>query len=94
MDLCKTVAMMVSKDYRERFKAEVYQVNERVCRLIAMLDAWDAGKLGFEPTTPKDTLRRQLDAMTEYRAVLLERAELEGIELDQEEFDGETGGIA
>lgn len=87
MELCRTIAMMVSKDYKERFKAEVYQVNERIFRLIALLDAWDSGKLGFEPTCPKELLRRQLGAMVEYRCVMLERAELEGIELDMCEFE-------
>lgn len=87
MELCRTIAMMVSKDYRERMKAEFYQVNERTIRLREMLKAWDAGKLGFEPASPRHLLDAQLQAMQAYRDILKGRAAMEGVELDADEVE-------
>ena len=82
MELKDTIAMMQSSDYKERFKAEYYQLVIRYQKLIAMLIKWDTGELNFEPTCPRSTYNIQIRAMSDYIAVLEARAVMEGIELD------------
>ena len=82
MELRDTVEMMNSADYRERFKAEYYQVVVRYQKLKAMLLKWDNGELNFHPTCPRSTYNMQIKAMTDYIAVLEARAVMEGIELE------------
>ena len=82
MELKETVRMMNSADYRERFKAEYYQVVVRYQKLKAMLLKWDNGELNFHPTCPRSTYNMQIKAMTDYIAVLEARAVMEGIELE------------
>ena len=82
MKLSETVEMMNSTDYKDRFKAEYYQLAIRYKGLKAMLDKWDNGTLQFEPTCPRSTYNMQIKAMTDYLAVLEARAVMEGIELD------------
>lgn len=43
MELKDTITMMQSEDYKERFKAEVYQLDIRIGKLNNMLSAWSAG---------------------------------------------------
>lgn len=81
MELKDTVAMMNSADYKERFKAEYAQVVIRYKKLNDMLHRWDNGELNFTPTCPRSTYNMQIKAMTDYIAVLEERAVMEGIEL-------------
>lgn len=45
MDLRETIEMMNSEDFKERFKAEYYQVVIRYQKLKAMLEKWDKGEL-------------------------------------------------
>lgn len=73
--------MMNSEDYKERFKAEYYQVVIRYHKLKSMLDRWDSDQLGFIPTYPRSTYNRQIAAMIDYIAVLEARAVMEGVEL-------------
>ena len=82
MELRDTVEMMNSADYKERFKAEYYQVVVRYQKLKAMLLKWDNGELNFHPTCPRRTYNMQIKAMTDYIAVLEARAVMEGIELE------------
>lgn len=76
-----TIEMMNSEDYKERFKAEYYQVVIRYQKLKSMLDKWDNDQLEFTPTCPQSTYNMQIVAMTDYIAVLEERAVMEGVEL-------------
>lgn len=82
MELKETVKMMNSADYKERFKAEYYQVVIRYRKLKTMLQKWDNGELNFNPTCPRSTYNMQIKAMTDYIAVLEARAVMEGVELD------------
>lgn len=82
MELKDTVKMMNSADYKERFKAEYYQVAIRFKKLKAMLEKWDKGELNFSPTCPRSTYNMQVAAMADYIAVLEARAVMEGIELE------------
>lgn len=80
-ELIDTIEMMNSQDYKERFKAEYYQVIIRYHKLKSMLDKWDCDQLEFMPTCPRSTYNMQITAMTDYIAVLEARAVMEGVEL-------------
>ena len=81
MKLENTVDLMLSKDYKERFQAEYYQVKIRYERLKAMLRDWDEGRLEFAPTCLKPMYSLQIASMRSYLDVLEERAKLEDIDL-------------
>ena len=81
MTLKDTVEMMNSNDYKERFKAEYYQLVTRYRGLKSMLTKWDEGTLNFEPTCPRNTYDRQVIAMFDYIVALEARAEMENIVL-------------
>lgn len=70
-----------STNYKERFKAEYYQLVERREKLAAMIDKYKAGTLYFTPDCPIELLIRQKVAMTAYKHVLEKRAEIEKIKL-------------
>lgn len=78
--LSDTVDMMLSDDYKERFKAEYYQVQIRAEKLSEMLVNWD--NLKFTPTCRKEIYRRQLHAMVAYLDILNERALKEGVNFE------------
>lgn len=80
MELKDTVEMMLSSDYKERFKAEYYQLKIRHDKLKKMVDNWE--NLDFTPTCPYSTYMHQLRAMEDYMALLRDRAEREKVELD------------
>ena len=82
MELKDTIEMMQSADYKERFKAEYYQVVIRYQKLKAMILKWDNGELNFRPTCPRSTYDLQLRAMADYIAVLEARAVMENIQLE------------
>lgn len=82
MKLSETTEMMNSSDYKERFKAEYYQLKTRFVGLLNMVDKWDREELTFNPTCPRSTYEMQLKAMKDYMAILEMRAVMEGIELD------------
>lgn len=81
MELKDTIEMMNSADYKERFKAEVYQLDIRIGKLANMLSAWEHGELDFHPACSYVLLETQLNSMKVYRHLLQMRAEIEGIEL-------------
>ena len=81
MELKDTSKLMESGDYKERFKAEYYQIVIRYRKLSAMLEKWDNGTLEFNPTCPRSTYNIQVKAMTDYIAILEARAVMEGIVL-------------
>lgn len=80
-ELQETATMMCSADYKERFRAEYYQLETRKEKLKAMVEKWDKGELSFNPTCPRSTYDLQLRAMADYKAVLEMRAKIEGVEL-------------
>lgn len=81
MDMMETVVMMGSPDYKERFKAEYFQLKIRIEKLENMLNAWVAGALNFQPTCPYELLKAQLHAMKCYQHLLEERARIENVKL-------------
>ena len=81
-ELAKTCYGMVSPDYKERFKAEYVQLKNRLEGLKRMIEAWDDGKLTFTFSCPRYLLEEQCTDMELYLKVLLRRAAIEKIELD------------
>ena len=81
MELRDTVEMMNSADYKERFKAEYYQLDARIYKLTGMVSNYQMGTLDFTPSCPLAILEAQLNAMQIYAYTLRERAEIEGIKL-------------
>lgn len=83
MELKDTIEMMNSEDYKERFKAEYYQLKIRYAKLMKMLKYWDKDELNFTPDCPRSIYTLQVRAMHDYLAVLEARAKIEGIELEE-----------
>lgn len=81
MELKETIEMMVSSDYKERFKAEYKQLIIRRNGLSNMLKKYKAGTLPFTPSCSYDLLNGQLKSMELYASYLEDRAEVEGIDL-------------
>lgn len=81
MNLNDTIPMMQSEDYKERFKAEYYQLKIRTGKLYNMLIRYDAGTLGFTPDCSIQLLKDQLSIMNDYLYALEVRAEIEQIQL-------------
>lgn len=81
MGLKYTTALMNSADYRDRFKAEYYQLDIRMKKIERIVNDYNAGLLKFTPSCPIKLLERQLEAMKVYAQILRERAEIEEIDL-------------
>ena len=81
MQLKDTIEMMTSEDFKERFKAEYYQLSLRLYSLTSMLYKWKNNMLDFEPKCSKETLENQLIFMQGYIDILRLRAQIEEIEL-------------
>lgn len=81
MDLYKTIELMQSEDYKNRFKAEYYQTKIRYDKLHRMTVKYQAGTLDFTPSCPLELLLDQKKHMGMYLHDLEVRAEIEDIEL-------------
>ena len=79
MELKDTVEMMLSDDYKERFKAEYYQLKIRCEKLEAAIKGYDNGEVNFD--APPELFRQQLDYMVNYKFIMEQRATYEGITL-------------
>ena len=83
MELKDTIQMMDNADYKERFRAEWFQLKIRHRKLHEMLEKWRNGKLDFTPTCPYELLDEQRHLMLQYMDILLRRATLENIDLKE-----------
>ena len=81
MELERLIELMKSEDYKDRFRAEYYQLEDRIDKLVNMLEEYKTGTLNFTPSCSYELLSYQLQTMNAYKRVLEERAEIEGIEL-------------
>lgn len=81
MKLNETIEMMTSDDYKERFKAEYYQLKIRIDSLAGMLIKMENNMLNFTPKCSYDLLNGQIKAMLLYFEYLKERAIIEEIDL-------------
>lgn len=80
-ELAKTCELMMSPDYKERFKGEYVQLKNRLESLQRMIDAWDNGKLDFKPICPRSLYDDQIEGMKQYLKVLAQRADIEKVEV-------------
>lgn len=78
-ELKETIPLMESDNYKERFKAEYYQLIIRYEGLLDLLEQWDKGELPFKPTCPRSTYDIQARAMADYIAIMEARAVMENI---------------
>lgn len=85
MTLEMTKAMMTDADYKTRFRAEYWQTKIRYDKLHRMLVKLEAGTLDFTPACPKELLTEQASYMGNYLRILEIRAEMEGVNLFEEE---------
>lgn len=85
----QTVDLMLSEDYKERFKAEYYQLYQRFNKLRTMLIKWDRDELDFIPNCPRGTYDMQLEYMYKYLAILECRAKIEEIDIAPIELAGQ-----
>ena len=83
MQLSETVKMMNSADFKERFRAEYFQLENRIDGLSKMLVDYRAGTLKFTPKCSIKILDGQLNSMIVYRTHLQERAKIEEISLEE-----------
>lgn len=83
MELTDTVLMMRSIDYKERMKAEYWQLKIRYEKLHKMVVKYEAGTLGFEPKCSLELLKQQKSFMGQYLYTLEVRAEIEGVDLQK-----------
>lgn len=81
MKLQDTVDLMLGTDFKDRFKAEYYQLDNRIAGLSNMLVKYQKGTLNFKPNCSYEILHTQLVYMEAYRYILEERARIENIEL-------------
>ncbi len=84
MDLALTADLMKSSDYKERFKAEYFQLKIRSEKLHAMLLKYEAGTLDFTPSCSFELLKKQYDAMKDYLFCLEARVLVEKVDLQSE----------
>lgn len=81
-DFKSTVDLMLSEDYKERFKAEYYQTKIRYDKLHKMCVKYEAGTLDFDPDCSLELLKEQKAHMGRYLNILEIRAEIEGVTLE------------
>ena len=82
-DLKETIPFMTSDNYKDRFVAEYWQNRIRLQRLKAICEKWDAGKLKFAPTCPREVFDQQITLMEELQVLLEQRAEIEDVDLNR-----------
>lgn len=85
MELKDMIKLMTSEDYKERFKAEYYQVEIRYEKLGEMLKKYEKNELDFKPKCSYSLLLNQYKVMGDYLALLKLRAGIEEIEIEVEE---------
>lgn len=81
MELQDTIELMKSSDFKDRFRAEYYQLEIRTKKLAYMIAKYEAGTLGFIPKCSIEILNVQYELMRAYLRTLKDRAVIEGIEL-------------
>ena len=79
MELKDTVEMMGSSDYKERFRAEYFQLKIRAEGLEKMLEKYKQDTLPFKPSCDYEILYTQYIFMKHYQYTLEDRAKIENI---------------
>lgn len=81
-NLSETTELMNSTDYKDRFKAEYYQLETRLIKLKNMIDKWDKNELSFTPICPRELYDKQIEYMYNYLLILIDRAKIENVDID------------
>ena len=81
MELMDTVDRMNSTDYKERFRAEYFQLKIRAEKLSSFLEKMSTGTLAFKPACSFELLSEQNGIMYNLLNLLEKRAEIEDITL-------------
>ena len=68
--------------YNQRMVNEYRELKERTDKLGIMLDRWLFNDLDLEPSCPFELLDNQFHVMKVYLSILKQRAEIEGVSLD------------
>ena len=82
MKLAETVPLMNGSDFKDRFRAEYFQLSIRLGKLEEMLRKMKAGTLPFTPGCSYELLHEQAVYMKQYKRILEQRAEIENIDWD------------
>lgn len=78
-------------DYKQRMIEEYKQLAERFVKLGRLIEKHNSGTLDFKATCPIELLEDQYCAMRLYLNILVQRATIEGIDLDDIKIEiGET----
>lgn len=85
IDMDKIYALMTSADFKDRFKAEYWQLKDRYEKLSAMIAKYEADKLGFTPMCPIGILKEQRSFMLGLIYMLQRRAAIENVELNEDD---------
>lgn len=80
-NLNDTIELMNSEDYKDRFKAEYYQLKIRSDKLQQILVKYKKNELSFKPKCSYELLHDQFIRMHGYMCALEKRAEIENIEI-------------
>ena len=83
MKIADTIKLMNSPDYKDRFKAEYHQLQNRIESFDKSLQELRHGKAKFEPKANIKLMDGQMKAMIVYKTHLEEIAKIEGIELSE-----------
>ena len=81
MKLNETVELMNSDDFKDRMKAEYYQLERRCNGLAKMIIDYKNNELSFTPTTPIEILQGQLLNMLGYKSQLEYRCAIECVDI-------------
>lgn len=78
-------------DYKQRMIEEYKQLAERFIKLGRIIEKHNSGTLDFKPACPMELLEDQYCAMRLYLNILVQRATIEGIGLNDIEIEaGDT----
>lgn len=85
MELKDTIRLMNSSNHEDRFRAEYFQLVNRISGLTSMLEQYRTNTLKFTPKCSVNLLGNQLRVMQDYKTHLIERARIEEISLEEQE---------
>lgn len=78
----ETVSLMISNNYKDRFKAEYHQLRIRRDKLHEMIVKYASGNLDFVPDCPLEILEEQENIMNKYLEILEIRAQIEKVVIE------------
>lgn len=68
--------------YKKRFISEYYELSDRIEKLGRLIHQYRNSTISFELSCPIELLESQYISMMSYKYVLKQRAEIEGIEVE------------